>query len=71
MQYAHEDLISLAADMLGEYVPEPFYRGFPKSVLQMAPDAVLFDQLLHYTQTYGWGNFSEAGHSLFEDTFEC
>ena len=31
-QYAHEDMISFVADMLGEFVPQPFYRNFPNSV---------------------------------------
>lgn len=63
-------MIRVAADSLGEDVPEPFYRGFPQSVRQLSPDQLLFDQMLHYITTYGLGNFSEAGHSLFEEQFE-
>ena len=69
-QYAHEDMISFVADMLGEFVPQPFYRNFPNSVRELTPDQLLFDQLYHYSITYGLGNFSEAGYSLFEEEFE-
>ena len=63
---AHPDMIRFCANQLGVYVPEPFYRGFPQSVREMTPDARLLDQLIHYCRTYGFGDFSEAGHSLFE-----
>lgn len=63
-------MIRIAADQLGEDVPEPFYRGFPQSVRQLTSDQLLFDQMIHYITTYGLGNFSEAGHSLFEEQFE-
>ena len=63
-------MIRIAADQLGENVPEPFYRGFPQSVRQLTSDQLLFDQMIHYITTYGLGNFSEAGHSLFEEQFE-
>lgn len=69
-EYVHEDLIRFLCTVVGQYVPEPFYRGFPATVKTMTADTLLLDQLLHYTQTYGWGNFSEAGHSLFEENFE-
>ncbi len=69
-EYANADMISLAAEMLGEYVPPPFYRNFPASVRELSPDRALFDQLLHYATTYGMGNFSEAGHAIFEADFE-
>ena len=65
-EYANESLIHFAADMLGQYVPEPFYRGFPDSVRKMSIDQRLFDQLVHYTVTYGFGMTDEAGHSIFE-----
>ena len=64
------DMIKYAASRLGQNVPEPFYREFPQSVRELSPDKLLFDQLVHYTITYGFGNFSEAGHSLFEENFE-
>ena len=70
MQYAHEALIPLVADMLGEYVPQPFYRNFPQSVRELTTEQLLFDQLVHYAVTYGFGDFSKAGHSLFEKDFE-
>ena len=63
-------MIRYAANRLGEDVPEPFYRGFPQSVRELSADQLLFDQLLHYVQTYGFGDFSKAGHSLFEDNFD-
>ena len=64
------DMISYAAEMIGTKVPEPFYRGFPDSVRALSTDELLFDQIVHYTVTYGFGNFSEAGHSLLEQQFE-
>ncbi len=63
-------MIRFAAERLGENVPEPFYRGFPQTVRELSSDQLLFDQMVHYTITYGFGNFSEAGHSLFEENFE-
>ncbi|MBR6224069.1 MAG: TerD family protein [Lachnospiraceae bacterium] len=63
-------MIKLASKCLGEDVPDPFYKGFPDSVRELSADQLLFDQLVHYTVTYGFGNFSEAGHSLFEEKFE-
>ena len=68
-ELAREEMIATAAGVLGEYVPESFYRGFPGSVRNMTKDQLLFDQLLHYFVSYGMGNFSEAGHSLFEENF--
>ncbi|MBQ9866212.1 MAG: hypothetical protein IJM34_04260 [Lachnospiraceae bacterium] len=69
-ELAQKDMISLAADQLGQRVPDPFYKGFPQSVRELTKDQLLFDQLVHYSVTYGFGNFSEAGHSVFEQTFE-
>lgn len=73
-QRAH---IQQAASCLGEYVPEAFYRGFPQSVellvkksKQAGVNLLLLDQLLHYEKTYGLGDFSQQGYSLFEETFE-
>lgn len=51
-------------------VPEPFYVGFPESVRKLTTEQLLFDQLVHYAITYGIGDFSEAGHSLFNEQFE-
>ena len=58
--------IRIAQKNLGINVPEPFYRGFPDSVRALTKDELLFDQVIHYVRTYGMGDFSEAGHSLFE-----
>lgn len=69
-ELALSDMISYASKQLGEKVPEPFYKGFPQSVRELSPDQLLFDQMLHYTITYGLGNFSEAGHSIFEENFQ-
>jgi len=64
------EMIQVAERCIGRHVPAPFYKGFPQSVRELSPDALLFDQLMHYFQTYESGNFSEAGTSLLEETFE-
>ena len=66
-QHAEESMIPFVAEQLGKHVPEPFYRNFPDSVRELSPDKLLYDQLMHYSVTYGFGNFSEAGYSLFEE----
>ena len=38
-----EGLFRFASECLGENVPEPFYRGFPKSVKKLTKDKLLFD----------------------------
>lgn len=63
-------MIGYAGRRLGRDVPAAFYRGFPESVRALSPDELLFDQLAHYTVTYGFGHFEDAGHSLFEADFE-
>ena len=63
-------MISFAASQLGQNVPEPFYRGFPESVRKLSPEELLFDQIVHYTKTYGFGRFDEPGHSIMEDFVE-
>ena len=65
-----KEMISLASFRLGEYVPKAFYKGFPQSVRNLSADELLFDQLVHYSVTYGFGHFDEPGHSLFEKEFE-
>lgn len=65
-ELASEQMIREAERELGIIVPEPFYRGFPRTVREMTPDELLFDQLLHYTHTYGCGWFEDPGHSVFE-----
>lgn len=67
---AHRDMIKYLSDMLGVNVPKPFYKGFPYSVRKLSSDELLFDQIVHYAKTYGFGNFSEAGHSIMEEQFE-
>ena len=69
-QLATRAMISFVSQQLGENVPEPFYRGFPESVRELCAEELLYDQLLHYIRTYGLGDFSEAGHSVYEETFE-
>ncbi len=67
---ADASMIRYASSQLGEKVPEPFYRGFPESVRALTPDELLYDQMLHYFTTYVCGDFSEAGHSVFEEQIE-
>lgn len=69
-ELAQTKMICLAEKMLGESVPLPFYTGFPNSVRKLTTEQLLFDQLTHYAVTYGFGNFSNAGHSLLEQHFE-
>ena len=69
-ELATREMIPFSESMLGIQVPEPFYRGFPQSVRALSPDQLLFDQLVHYSVTYGFGDFSEPGHSLWEHEFE-
>lgn len=67
---AEREMIEYISSMVGKDVPEPFYKGFPESVKKLSADELIFDQLVHYIVTYGFGNFSEAGHSLMEEQFE-
>ena len=66
-EYAAENMIRIASRCLGENVPAAFYRGFPDSVRALSPDELLFDQLAHYTVTYGFGHFDRSGHSILEE----
>ena len=61
------DMVTTASRNLGQDVPLPFYKGFPESVLKLSLDEIVIDRLLHYIRTYGMGDFSQAGHSLFEE----
>ena len=63
---ADVEMIRIASRNLGEHVPRPFYEGFPESVFKMSAIELFLDQLIHYTQTYGWGRFDEPGHPVFE-----
>lgn len=65
-----ESMINDAAKFIGYNVPDPFYRGFPESVRNLTSEQLLYDQLYHYTQTYGMGWFEEAGHSVVEEVYE-
>ena len=67
---ADSTMIRFAAAQLGENVPAPFYKGFPESVRALTHEELLFDQMLHYFETYGLGDFSEPGHSVFEEEFQ-
>ena len=69
-EMACPQMIRTASNRLGRYVPAPFYKGFPQSVRALSKEEKLFDQLLHYAVTYGLGDFSAPGHSVFEKDFE-
>ncbi len=64
------ETIKYANSQIMSYVPEAFYRGFPKSVLSLSKDEYALDQLFHYIRTYGYGNFGAPGYSAFEERFE-
>lgn len=64
------EMLSIASDVIGVNIPEPFYKGFPESVKKMSSNDLLFDQLLNYFLTYDIGDFSKARHSLFEEDFQ-
>ena len=66
-EWASIDHVTTASRNLGKNVPAPFYLGFPESVLKLSLDEIVIDRLLHYIRTYGMGDFSQAGHSLFEE----
>lgn len=68
-EMADKDMIRRAEECLGRDVPKAFYRGFPDSVRNLTADQLLFDQLVHYHMTYGFGNFDHPGYSLFESDF--
>ena len=69
-ELAAPEMISFSQEMLGAKVPVPFYRSFPAGVRELSPDKLLFDQLVHYSVTYGFGDFSRPGHSILEGDFE-
>lgn len=64
------DMVRVARRNLGDKVPEAFYRGFPKTARELSSFALYVDQMLHYATTYGAGDFSQPGHSLFEGEVE-
>lgn len=65
--WADIDMVTVAKRNLGVHVPPPFYRGFPFSVRELSLDKVILDRLIHYVRTYGLGDFSRPGYSIFED----
>lgn len=70
-ELANLSVFKFAAGMLGERVPLPFYTGFPESVRELTKEQLLFDQLVHYAITYGFGDFSgTTQHSVFKENFE-
>lgn len=69
-ELANTDVFVFASMALGIYIPDPFYKGFPETVKKLTKEERLFDQLLHYYQTYNLGNFENPGHSVFEGDFE-
>ena len=69
-ELVHCGMVKELSKRFGENVPEPFYREFPQSVRNLSAEELLFDQLIHYFNTYGLGNFDEPGHSVFEKDFE-
>jgi len=60
----------VASENLGIDVPEPFYKGFPESVRNITKEQFLFNQMIHYVRTYGFGDFSETGHAYFEEKYD-
>lgn len=64
---ACQQMIGVAQTNLGRHVPAAFYRGFPESVRQLAPDQLRLDQLLHYFKTYYLGATQASGHSAFPE----
>lgn len=69
-EYANPAHIKMAQSCLGYYVPAPFYKGFPRSVLELSIEQLYIDQIFSYVKTYGLGDFSEPQHSVFEQTIE-
>ena len=65
--WANIDHVTVAKRNLGVHVPAPFYRGFPFSVRELSLEKIILDRLLHYVRTYGLGDFSSPGYSVFED----
>ena len=65
--WASIDMVTVAKRNLGAHVPPPFYRGFPFTVRELALEEIILDRLLHYVRTYGLGDFSSPGYSVFED----
>lgn len=69
-ELANLEILKFASKKLGQNVPEPFYRGFPESVRELTQEQLIFDQMVHYILTYGFGDFSTPAQSLFKENFE-
>ncbi len=67
---ATKNLIKYTASCLGHSIPDPFYKGFPQTIRKLSKDELLFDQLVHYTITYGFNNFEEPRYSIMEEQFD-
>ncbi|MBR6365188.1 MAG: hypothetical protein IKS10_03685 [Lachnospiraceae bacterium] len=65
-----QDVLAFAQSSVGIYVAPAFYKRFPWSVRELNQKELLFDQLNHYATTYGTGDFSTPGHSIFEQEYE-
>ena len=66
----HHDMISFIAEMLGEYVPEPFYKTFPRGVRDLTSTELIYDQIINYFITYDLGDKSVARRSVMEPELE-
>lgn len=69
-QLAVWGMVNTAQKVIGKNVPLPFYTGFPKTVVKLAPELQVIDRLIHYATTYGLGDFTQPGHSVLEEEFE-
>ncbi len=69
-EYASQEHLEFLSQEMGRDVPPSFYRGFPESVKKLSRAELFFDQLLHYTKTYGFGDFENPDYSRFEEDFE-
>ena len=63
---AQPQMLELAGRLMGNRVPEAFYRGFPKSVRNLPVEKRYIDQLISYFVTYGMDDFSSPRYSIFE-----
>ena len=67
-ELASLDVIKQIESVIPRNIPESFYRGFPKSVLQLSVSELLLDQLFHYYASY-CANV-DSKYSLFEAEVE-
>lgn len=70
IEYADSSIIKVFENEMEIRVPAPFYRGFPQSVRELTSDELLFDQIVSYIETYGFGNFEQSQHSRLENFIE-